>query len=97
MENNSIRISEHAYCRMKERNGWNKRTADRMVSRVYDNRQRLEQIKGYLRGWIKSMISADKRGNDFVLYGQAIYVFREKVLVTVLHAPSKGYVADYLY
>lgn len=97
MENNVIRISEHAYMRIRERNGWNKKTADRMVARVYGTGKRMHQIKGYMKQWIKSLVSADKYGNDFVLYGQILYVFREKVLITVLNAPSKEHIAEFVY
>lgn len=97
MESTLFQITEHAYCRMKQRNGWNKKTANRMVKRVYDCGQRPNQIKGYLKTWIKSKVVEDSKGNDFILYGQTIYVFREKVLITVLHTPSRKYVEEYLY
>ena len=97
MDNNMIWITDHAYARMKQRNGWNRKTSDRMVSRVYDSGQRPEQIKGYLKAWVKAKVSEDVNGNDFVLYGQSMYVFRENALITVLHIPSRGYVAEYIY
>lgn len=97
MENVSIKITDHAYCRMKQRNGWSRKTSDRMVARVYDKGRRPEQIKGYLKAWVRSKVDEDTYGNDFVLYGQTVYVFREKALVTVLHIPSREYVAEYVY
>ena len=30
-------ITKHAYTRMKERNGWNKKAATRMVSKIYND------------------------------------------------------------
>ena len=92
MEDNLIRITEHAYCRMKQRNGWNRKTADRMIDRIYDNGKRMEQVKGYVKLWLKDKVSTDPYGNDFVLYGQTVYVFRENALITVLHIPTREYV-----
>lgn len=33
-------ITKHAYTRMKERNGWNKKATVRMVSRIYNKGMR---------------------------------------------------------
>lgn len=30
-------ITKHAYTRMKERNGWNKKAATRMISHIYSD------------------------------------------------------------
>ena len=97
VDNNLICITKHAYLRMKQRNGWSKKTADRMVQRVYDCGLRPEQVKGYLKAWIKAKMNEDINGNDFILYGGGVYVFRENALVTVLHAPTKGYVMEHLF
>lgn len=96
MEHEHFQITDHAYYRMKQRNGWNKKTANGMMERIYDYGKRPNQIKGYLKTWVKSKVAEDCNGNDFVLYGQTIYVFREKILVTVLHTPSKKYVKECL-
>ena len=44
----AIVISEHAYMRMKERNGWSRKAAARMIDKVYQKGLRPEQVKGYL-------------------------------------------------
>ena len=48
-------ITKHAYTRMKERNGWNKKAATRMVSHIYSDGIRTEQIKVYFKGWVTLM------------------------------------------
>ena len=96
MDNNMIWITEHAYTRIKQRNRWSRKTADRMVQKVYDSGKRPEEIKGYLKAWMREKINEDNNGNDFVLYGEMVYVFRENALITVLHTPSKGYITECL-
>ena len=94
MINNFIYITEHAYIRMKERNGWSRKTADRMAERIYAHGIRPEQIKGYLKSWLREKINNDVNQNDYIVYGQSLYIFRENALITVIHTPSKGYVAE---
>lgn len=86
----TISISKHAYERLKERNGWNRKASDRMVGRVYSDGLRPEQVKGYLKGWVnkKNEYSADK---EFVLFGEKLYIFQDRTMLTVLPVPTKGF------
>lgn len=75
----TISISEHAYLRLKERNGWNGNTARRMVPRIYREGRRDVCSKGYLKQWVKSKedIYYDNV-SEYVVYGDVLYIFREK-------------------
>ncbi len=97
MLGNQIEITDHAYMRMKQRSGWNKKTANRMIPRVYDLGTRAENIKGYLKAWAMKKVKEDELGDDFILYGNFLYVFRRNMLVTVLTSPSREHVAEYIY
>jgi hypothetical protein len=83
-------VTEHAYARMKERNGWNKKTATRMVTRIYKNGTRPEQVKGYLKCWINSKREYGNAENEYILFGDMLYIFRGKVMLTVIHTPPRA-------
>ena len=84
-------ISKHAYLRMKERNGWSKKTSTRMIRKVYQEGLRPEQIKGYLKGWVNNKADSSQEGNEFILFGEKLYVFNGNTMLTVLPIPSRGY------
>lgn len=44
----TIYITAHAYERMKERNGWNAKTAERMAAKIYENGKDTRNITGKL-------------------------------------------------
>lgn len=89
-EDDTIYISEHAMQRLKERNGWNKETAMRMLQKVYDKGKRGNEIKGYLSKWIKDKVANNNKGDYYILYGEFLYVFNYKTLVTVMNVPKKA-------
>ena len=87
------RITDHAYDRLKERNGWSRKTADRMVERVFTQGAHAHEIKGYLRPLIESKMieAAEKDISDIILYGDVLYVFgRANTLVTMYPAPTRN-------
>lgn len=89
-EKGNLYISDHAFKRMKERCGWSKKTALRMVEKIYKNGQDISEVKGYLAPWAKRR---EERQNDkeySLLYGKFVYVFSENTLVTVVPTPQKG-------
>ena len=91
MDKIGIIISNHAYTRLKERNGWGKKTADRMIIRVYLQGKRPSEIKGYLRLWVNKKVSNPLGDvNEFVLYGNMLYLFKDNILLTAITAPSRN-------
>lgn len=86
-----IIITKHAYTRMKERNGWNKKTATRMVRRVYSDGTRHDQVKGYLKKWLKTKYEYSNDGDEYILYGEKLYIFNGIKMLTVLPTPTRSY------
>lgn len=86
-----LSISKHAYSRMKERNGWSKKAADRMLRKVYFEGIRPNEVKGYLKRWINNKAEYGVEDREYVLYGEKLYVFNEGMMVTVLPTPTRGY------
>lgn len=93
MENGTqeLVISKHAYTRMKERNGWSRKAAERMVQRVYKEGLRPEQVKGYLKGWIKKKYGYCNEGDEYVIYGEMLYIFNGRTMLTVMPTPNRSY------
>lgn len=86
-----IYISRHAFERMKQRNGWNKKTALRMVKKVYDNGILPEDAPAEYRPWLKRKEKKEP-GTLYKLYGDMVYVFDNQVLITTMQANK--FVAD---
>lgn len=84
-------ITKHAYSRLKERNGWSKRAADRMIPRVYDNGLRPNQVKGYLKNWINTKYEYSNDCDEYILFGDKLYIFNNKTMLTVLPTPARSY------
>lgn len=84
-------ISRHAYDRLKERNGWNKKAANRMLYRIYEDGIRPENVKGYLKGWVNRKAEMYNDGREFVLFGEKLYVFCEGMMLTVIPVPTRSY------
>ena len=80
-------ITYHAYNRLKKRKNWNKKTADRMVKLIYQSGKREEDIKGYLKCYLKQK-KREGSNVEFVLYGKDFYLFDGNVLVTVYSVPT---------
>ena len=91
---NYIRVSDHAYKRMRQRAGWNKKTADRMLSRVFANGTELiSDGKGYKALWARQY---EDRDDKVILYGEHVFIVNNTTLVTVEHLPGKKNVLDSL-
>ena len=77
-------ITEHAYQRMRERNGWNRKTSTRMIEKIYSN----QNLADTTNVGIKRLIEQDgfpTRGTTVISYGGMLYVFKSNSLITVLY------------
>lgn len=82
-DEDSVYVSRHAFDRMKERNGWNKKTSLRMVRKIFDEGMEPKDVPGQYKAWA---IQKSKKNPEclFKFYGQMLYVFDNKVLITVM-------------
>ena len=93
-EKDTIYISDHAFMRMKERCGFNKKTAIRMVEKAYEKGTDISNVKDYLSTWAKKQELRLEEGERAILYGDFVYRFCYDTLVTVIHKPQKGKVQN---
>lgn len=90
-ETEEIVVTKHAYDRMKERNGWNRKAANRMAKIVYSEGLRPQQVKGYLKLWLNKKYDLCNEGDDYILFGERLYIFNGKTMLTVLPVPTRSY------
>lgn len=83
-----MRVSNHAKERLKERNGFNKKSCSRMAERAFKDGITHSQTKGNLNKWITSLYFKEERANNIRLYGDKAYIFCGDVLVTVVQIPN---------
>jgi len=72
----NLRISKHAYDRMKERLGMNKKAAQRIAQRALLSGIGSEETSGCLQRYIEARTQAHMRqGTKILIYGEAVYCF----------------------
>lgn len=88
-EDGIIYISEHAMQRLWERNGWNRKTALRMIKKIYDNGIHMENVKKNVKKWLEAQLDMSAKGYYYIVYGQFAYLFNYNTLVTLIHIPNQ--------
>ena len=71
-----IRVTTHAFKRLKERYGLNKNAAKRMAKKAYNDGIRHGETSGRLNKFISSKTNTYKRkGSQMRIYGEYLWVF----------------------
>lgn len=100
-----VEVTEHAFDRLRERSGINKKAAVRLSERAYEKGIKHNETKGNLYRYISSVTSNSNKGSIIRLYGDKIFIFnksdkRNRVvlddngdriisLVTVIQVPNR--------
>ena len=88
MENNTkVVLTKHAEERLKERNGLNKKSIERMATKALYEGIPHSRTNGRLHKWITSIYMKKKVATNIRLYGDKAYLFKGNVLITVLQIP----------
>ena len=86
-ESNTIAISNHAFERAKERLSLNPQSFIRMVNKAYRNGIDEKEFTGAFAIFMSDLKAG--REQEVKVYGTFIYIFVNKLLVTVYHCPAK--------
>ena len=70
-----IVITDHAYDRMKERLGWNKKAGARMAQKAYINGVTHGATRGSLHRYLDSVYLAYHNASQMRIYGEALFIF----------------------
>lgn len=96
-EEDTIYISKHAAKRLKERNGWSKKTINRMVKKIYDNGLDYKKANAHVKSWVLSRTERYSKNDVFRIHGDRLYIFNNNILITSIIIPkqilAKGKVA----
>lgn len=84
------KLTEHGEKRLHERCGVPKRGALRAAERALERGMSINEASGGLRRYLDYlMLRGDCRANNIKVYGGFVWLFREKVLITVLNVPPE--------
>lgn len=79
MNNYIIKVSDHAFNRIKERSGINKKAAQRLAERAYHNGIKHNEVTGSLHKFISGICKKSKTsGTDIRIYGDKAFLFSIK-------------------
>ena len=81
-------ITDHAYERAKSRMNWNKKIIQKMMLRAYE-KGKMCNDKDKLERILTKLSLGYGRANDIRIYGDVIYLFHNKVLITLYQIPRK--------
>ena len=83
----TIRVSNHAKQRLKERCGTKKSSAKRMASLAASRGVERSNTKGPLRRWLDAKYTSEN--GQVIAYGDKAYIFSDQmVLITVMQIPA---------
>lgn len=85
----TISITEHAYDRMKERLGWNRKAGERMAQKAFVQGITHGETRGSLHRYLDGIFLSYNNANNMKIYGEAIFIFRNDKLITVYALPTK--------
>lgn len=83
-------ITNHARLRAKQRFNWRLESLKRMAIRSIKSGLDVTNANGKIQKYINNLaINHNGRANNVKIYGEQIYLFRDEVLLTVLHLPNE--------
>ena len=91
-------VTRHAYKRLKERSGLNKKSVTRIAEKAFQEGIRHCEVKGNLKKWMSNVYLRNSNANNLRICGDKLFVFAGDTLITVLQVPSKfaNHMDDYL-
>lgn len=84
-----ITVTKHAQKRARKRLSWKKGSINRMARKAYKNGVTLKDTHGGLKIYLKTIVSRSTDINAIRIYGENLYLFVDKVLVTIYKVPNR--------
>lgn len=83
-------LTKHASARMLERCGIQKKTQAKVVRRAWRHglTHSESSVDPNLKRWIDGLYLSQRKPNKILLYGNGAYLFKDDVLITVIHIPE---------
>lgn len=84
-----VHVTKHATKRGRERLGLQKQSVERNAERAYSCGLQHRETTGSLRRYLDSVYLKYKTANAIRIYGDHVYIFNGKKLITVFYLPNK--------
>ena len=82
------RLTKHSIARLEQRCGVSKRNAQTVAKRAFRTGITHAETHGNLHRFLDSLYLSQKKGTNMRIYGNAVYVFKEDTLITVINIPE---------
>ena len=81
-------LTKHSISRLQQRCGVSKKNASKVAKRAFRTGITHAETHGELHRFLDSIYLSQKKGTNMRIYGNAVYVFKEDVLITVIRIPD---------
>ena len=81
-------LTKHSISRLEQRCGVSKKTASKVAKRAFRTGITHAETHGELHRFLDSIYLSQKKGTNMRIYGNAVYVFKGDVLITVIRIPD---------
>lgn len=82
------KLTKHSIARLEQRCGVSKKNAPKVAKRAFRTGITHAETHGNLHRFLDSLYLSQKKGTNMRIYGNAVFVFREDVLITVINIPE---------
>ena len=82
------RLTKHSITRLEQRCGVSKKNALKVARRAFRTGITHAETHGNLHKFLDSIYLSQKKGTNMRIYGNAVYVFKGDVLITVIRIPD---------
>ena len=81
-------LTKHSISRLQQRCGVSKKNASKVAKRAFRTGITHAETHGELHRFLDSIYLSQKKGTNMRIYGNAVYVFKGDVLITVIRIPD---------
>lgn len=81
-------LTKHSISRLEQRCGISKKNAPKVAKRAFRTGITHAETHGELHRFLDSIYLSQKKGTNMRIYGNAVYVFKGDVLITVIRIPD---------
>jgi hypothetical protein len=84
-----VKITEHGDKRVRKRCGVPRKAVSRMAEKAFENGIKHSDTQGKLNKYMTLLFFKNTNANNIRIYGDKVYIFAGKTLITQLDLPNK--------
>ena len=82
------KLTKHSISRLEQRCGVSRKNASTVARRAFRTGITHTETHGNLHRFLDSIYLSQKKGTNMKIYGNAVFVFKNNVLITVISVPD---------